>query len=202
MSKRVLSVVLIGLGILLVVLAVVFVIKRNKKEQTVAPSTGEKSAGQLPIDKGKLKTYNDEAGFSFIYSEDLTVKEVENQDETTYSWLEISSLAKPKEFIFIKLTDTTLSSVDDWLNKNKQTDGVVNEAVLSGMNGKLIRSPTKIISVAIQKGILFLIESPFDTASYWENRHKIIRESFKVAWPTPKQTTAPAEDSGIEEVIE
>lgn len=204
MSKKMLSIILVVSGILVVGLAIILAANRFKKEEKiVSPTTGEIPGTQMPVDKGKFKTYNDEAGFSFNYSEDLTVKEVENQDETTYSWLEISGLAKPKEFISIKLTDTTLSSVDDWLKKNKQTDWVANEAVLSGMNGKIINSPTKIISVAIQKRILFLIESPADADGFWEKQHEIIGESFKVAWPTPKPATAPAGDSsGIEEIIE
>jgi len=205
MSKKLVVTILLVVGILSIIfiLALLFFSRRNqRKEEIINPSISETSPTSFPAEKVKLKTYKDEAGFSFNYSSTLLVKEMVNQDENTYSWLEISDLDRPGEKISIKVTDTNLTSLEDWLKKNRQDDWVVNETVVGGMNGKLIHGSQKITSVAIAKGIIFLIESPADSAGFWEEQQKIIRESFKVQWPEEKSSDSGGEIILEEEVIE
>lgn len=203
MSKKAFPIVLIILGVLSVALAIFFVTRKPEDKGEVLSPGGESLPETTVIsDKEELKTYNDGAGFSFQCYESLKVKEKENQDEKTYSSLELTSDSRPGETLTIKVEDTSFSTIDEWLARNRKSDWQINETVLSGMNGKFIGSPEKTITAAISQGILFLIESPAGTQSYWKESQKVIGESFKVSWPTPKKVSLPVEDSGVEEIIE
>lgn len=154
-----------------------------------------------PEIKEKLKEYVDEAGFSFNYPETLSVKEIANQDSQTYSALEIFSAKNPDEKLTIKVIDTANKDINDWVAKNRQADWQINEAVLGQMNGKLVKSGTKIILAAIKEGIIFIIEAPNDSGGYWLKQINTIAQNFSLSLPTPK-SSGQSTQSDIEEIIE
>lgn len=195
--------IVIAVGVLIVILvfgAFIF-FKTQKKQEIVSPFSEEKSVSLPTTPPGELKTYQDEAGFSFSYSDLLTVKEIPNQDENTYSALELASNIRPREEMTISVLDTNFSNAEEWLVKNKKPGWVINETVISGMNGKLIHAPEKIISVAIGKGIIFLIESPADKEGFWEKQQKIVRENFTVQWPEEQRTSGSSQTIELEEEV-
>jgi len=203
MSKRNLSIVLAVGGILLIGLVLWLVVKRNKNEGVIVqPATGEISRSLSGV-KEELKTYTDEAGFSFSYPASLKVTEVPDQDQNTYSWLEMAAPEKPNEKITIKVTDTT-DSLTSWLAKNSQNNWPSSEAVLGDINGKLIKGEKKTFLAAISRGILFLIEAPAEQSGWWEGRLQTVIGSFKIQWPAAaKSSGSSTSTSGdVEEVIE
>lgn len=187
MSKK--RILLIIIGILFLILGIVsFILGRKKTEEIISPFAPLTSNLTPVRQEEKLKIYNDEAGFSFNYSESFSVAEVKNQDENTYSALEIYSSKKPEQKMTINVLDTQFSNTEEWLVKNKKAGWQVSETVLSGMNGKLIHTSEQVMTVAISKGIIFLLESPSDSEGFWESQHKIIGESFSVQWPAETKT--------------
>lgn len=151
----------------------------------------------------KVKYYQDEAGFTFSYLSSLVVTEATDQDENTYSSLEVFSSLRPGEKMTIKVLDSDYLSLDDWLKKNRGSDSLVGEAVLAGVNGKIVRAPTKTTTVVIKDGIIVLLESPKDSQNFWLRHHQVIADSFKVNWPENQSSSS---SSGVEteteEVIE
>jgi len=201
---------LIVLGIILLVLVLVggvFWFIQNQETQEISSPLGpkglESSSGQSAGTETAEK-YQDEAGFSFDYSESLSVKEVANQDETTYSALEIFSTYYPEEKMTILVKDTNFKNTEEWLLKNKQLGWVTNEAVVSQMNGKFITTPDKMMTVAIKDGIVFTIETPVAHKEYWEKQHRIVADSFMVVWPEAAKPAAGSSQTVVfeEEVIE
>jgi len=202
MSKKFLSIALAVLGLILIGLAVFSFIKKPSETNFSSPVGQDNFSPEIsPSVEEKLKIYNDEAGFSFQYSDKLSVTEEANQDNQTYSFLRLNDVSRSGEILFIKVEDTQFATTDKWLAGNKKPDWQINETVMAEMNGKYIVTAEKLLSVAVSRGILFLIESPADSAGYWQKAQKTIRESFKVNWPAPESVSSSL-DSGIEEIIE
>ena len=202
MSKKFFLIALIVLGLVLIGLLGFFLIKKSSEPNFSSPVGQDNLSSEIsPSVEEKLKIYNDEAGFSFQYSDRLSVEEEANQDNQTYSFLRLTDVSRPGEILLIKVVDTQFATVEKWLADNKKPDWQVNETVMAEMNGKYIVTAEKLLSVAVNRGILFLIESPVDQAGYWQKAQKTIRESFKVNWPAPESVSSSL-DSGIEEIIE
>lgn len=197
MSKK--KIIILVILFLIIGTGSFFYFKAQQKSDLISPTTMESkiTASTSPV----IKTYKDEAGFSFNYSGDLQIEEVKNQDENTYSALEIFLASNPQEKIRIQVVDTDFSNAEEWLLKNKKTGWVVEQAKISGMEGKIIRLPDKMISLAIKDGILFKIESPIDSRGFWEREHKTILESFLVQWPEERYQTGGSQNIELEEEI-
>lgn len=181
-----------GAGIVLIsVLAVLLVVQKKK--------TAPAGQIQVPIQEKaseKLITYKDEAGFEFTYPEDLTIKDVSG-DLPVYSSLEISS-AQHEGKMAIRITDTSFASLDAWLKSKEATGaGSTREITLAGMPGKQIQftNPRRLVTIAIDEGIMYFLESPLDEAEYWNKIHNEIVSSFTLS----DQTSAPP--GGGEEII-
>jgi len=171
------------------------------QERTYESTQPEGGSGTQPQEK--VKFYQDEAGFTFSYLSSLVVTEEANQDEFTYSSLEIFSSLRPGEKMTIKVVDSEYLNVEDWLKKNREPDSLISETVLAGVNGKTVRTPRKTITVVIRDAIIVLLESPKDDQNFWPRHHQVIADSFKVNWPSNQSAGG---SSGVEieeeEVIE
>lgn len=183
-----------GVGIILILGLAVFFVVQKKKTAIVSPIH---PPGILEEKKPEaLLTYKDEAGFEFTYPENLTIKDV-SEDETVYSSLEISS-SQHEGKMAIKIADTLFTSVDSWLKSKEATGaGSTREITLAGMPGKQIQfsNPRRLVTIAIDEGIMYFLESPLDEAEYWNKIHNEIVSSFTLS----DQTSAPP--GGGEEII-
>lgn len=184
-----------GAGIILVALIIFFVFQKRQK-QIVSPiqPPGVTSEEEL----GSLTTYKDEAGFEFKYPEGLTIKDVTGDDETLYSSLEVSKGFSGEKMI-IKVSDTAFSSTGAWL-KSKEASGAgsTREITLAGMKGVQIQftNPRRLVTIVIDEGIMYFLESSLDEVGYWNKIHNNIISSF-----TLTETQAPAAQAGEEEII-
>lgn len=179
MSKK--GVLLIG--VLFLVLAAggesFFYLKNKQAESLVSPTS---EAPSQSSSQTQNLTYEDEAGFSFQYPNTLGVVEIEINDPSLYSSLELSSKKFPGEKIIVKIMDTNVSTVDQWLKKNPQT-GVVgssSQITLAGMNGQQLsfNNPAKNLILVIDSGILYELEAPSGD-SFWDDSFKTISSSFQ-----------------------
>jgi hypothetical protein len=174
--------------------------RRKEAERAFGVPTKTQEESKIPAQE-KVKLYQDEAGFSFNYLSSLVVTEATNQDENTYSSLEIFSSFRPGEKMTIKVLDSDYSTVEEWLKKNRGTDSQVNEAVMSGINGKTLRTSTQTTTVVINNGIIVLVESPKDNQNFWSRHHQVIVDSLKVNWPGSQGGTASSETEVVEEEV-
>lgn len=184
-KKIILFVIIITLIILLPIISF-FVFKKSKTE-SVNP-LAESSALSKIAEEEKLLSYQDTAGFKFNYPQSVTVKDVSNNDPNTYSLLELGS-AKNDGKMLIKVVDSNLDSVDQWL-KSKEATGAGNsrEVIISQMPGKQIQfeNPSRLVSLAISDGIMYFFQSSLDSAGFWNKVHSQIISSFSQNGTTEK----------------
>lgn len=169
--------VLGGLGILVV----------KRKQASITPSP---LVNPTPVPEEKMATYNDEAGFSFEYPEGLKIEDISGVND--YSVLDITSPDEEGKMA-IRVVDTKL--------KEATGGGESREVDLGGMAGKQfqLENPRRLVTEAIDKGVLFHFESPLGTAgAYWNKIHNTIVSSFEL---TEQKASTGAGTSGRGETI-
>ncbi len=137
--------------------------------------------------------YEDDSGYSFSYPQSLKIKDVTPSDEDYYSALELS---KSGESIKI---DITSGNVDPY--KTDKSASIVGTTTLGGITANQYSKANRLVTVAIDQGVLYVISGPKD-AGFWEDAQTKIISSFKFAGQT---TTTQSSDSNTvyeEEVVE
>lgn len=185
-----------GLGIVLAVVVAVGLLSHQKTN----PAVGNLPTPSPKIEEmAKLVKYEDEAGFSFEYPEDLVVKDVTPEDNLSYSVLEIGKT-------IIKVVDTRYSSVDNWLVKDPSASsgqaGTSREVTLAGMAASQIQfdNPRRLVTVTIENRVMYFIESPLESAGqYWNKVHNAIVGSFSLTESASPPSASGGEQSIVEE---
>ena len=157
---------------------------RKQRTQELPPASGE------VIIKGDL-TYKDESGFSFGYPKGIKVSDVTPADEEYYSQLKLS---KGDEFLTISVKDAKTSGYEN--------SSLVGAVSLAGMPAKQYAQGGKLITVAIDSGVVYLIEGLKD-GDYWEDVQNTVALSFTLAEKT--STSGSGDENTIyeeEEVVE
>lgn len=144
---------------------------------------GEKSTSLLSkISKEEViadTQYEDAAGFSFKHPKNIKVTDVTPDEDEYYTQLD---LTKGSEKIVITAKDTLVKSVEDWLKNDDSYSGasLAGAATLGGISAKQYTKEEKLITVAVDLGVLYLIEGPKD-GGYWEEVQGALVSTFKFA---------------------
>lgn len=128
-------------------------------------------------------TYVDDSGFSFGYPKGINVSDVTPDDEIYYSVL---ALAKSGSQITITAKDTTTKTVDEWVKNGIGTNpSLYGATTLGGVSAKQYTSGSKLYTVAIDQGVLYLIEGPASPSqggpkdgSFWESTQNLVASTF------------------------
>lgn len=155
------------------------------------------------------KEYVDESGFSFQYPDDVVINKKEVKDETTYADLELNS-SKAKGSITIKIMDTKIKSIEDWLLENKLSSllASVKDTKIGDLPGWEIKFNNNLMTISIDQNILFSVNVN-QQDEYWLSVRNTLLSSFIFVEKQQEssldtQSTDPAESDIIleEEVIE
>jgi hypothetical protein len=140
--------------------------------------------------------YQDGSGFSFKYPENLRVSDVTPNDDTYYSLVDVRQGGKSLRI-----------SVKDGEFKVPSDASLVGAATLAGISAKQytykVNSEDTLATVAVQSGIVYLIEGPRD-GGFWEDTQNTIVASFNVGNQASASTNSASSstiDEG-EEVVE
>jgi len=145
-----------------------------------------------------VSTYKDESGFSFTATSDVRVEDVTPNDPSYYTKL---SLKKDDKELVILAKDTSYIKAEDWLAKEGQGLSLVGAVSLAGISAKQYSNDTKLVTVAIDKGILYLVEGPNDNAS-WEDLQTKVVSTFRFdSSPSGQGTSVPADNVTYEEEV-
>lgn len=195
---------IIGGVIVLLLPAIIIAIRIKKGSSIVSPVTGPTVESEV-----KLTTWEDPAGFSFSYPENIAIDPHE-EDEENYAHLELISPSDSEGKIIIWVKETDYTDIEDWVEEASR-DVQVLDTELDGEPAKKIAysDPQKLVTAAIDIDALVLIEMTPDDQDYWQAVYDQILKSFTFIPLEGEATTAPApaESSGgiieePEEVIE
>ncbi len=141
----------------------------------------EISIKQATIPGGKNKIYEDLAGFNFEYPESLKVQEIEIDDKTIYSSLEL--IAFNGEKLTLKIADTKFKNLESWQEnfENSNVAFKVNDIYWTDIAGKQLQygAPKKLLTTVVEANVLYQIESPMDNDGFWDQAHQLILNSFE-----------------------
>lgn len=175
MSKKPILIILVVLGIVILGGATSYFLFKSKTgsqvKNTGQPDTSEKSTETTLV-------YKDNAGFSFEYPKSIKVKDITPNDDFSYSVL---SLTKTGGEIKITVIDTTAKTADEWIKSTSGVKGasLVGATTLAGLSAKQYSIDSKLLTVAADNGILYLVEGPKD-AGYWEDAQNKIASTFSL----------------------
>ena len=176
MSKKVKLVVIVL--IVIVIAAVAWLLLKPKAKDNFVER--EISIKQAEVEKPKTLTYEDTSGFSFDYSSDLTVQEVELDDNTVYSSLELSGSEPGK--LTIRISDTQFPDLKTW-QKDLETKQVINE--VRSVNWDDLKAvefsygaPKLRKTVAVDNKVIYELEALADNG-YWDKMRESILVSLK-----------------------
>lgn len=159
-----------------------------KEKSIVSPVSEETPTSTLivKLPSKTLKEYHDASGFKFSYPEDLILKEKEINKES-YVDLELTS-PETSGSMSLKITDSKLKSLDDWLLENKEaTMGAeIKNIQLADIGAKEIKSTDKILTIALDQTLdqvaLFTIEiNPQTEEQYWISVYNTLISTFVFA---------------------
>ena len=143
-------------------------------------SKGTTEEGQTSKEEVKADTlFEDSAGFSFKHPKDVKVTDVTPDEDDYYTEL---NLARGSEMIVLTAKDTSAKTVDDWLKTDSIYSGanLVGATTLGGISAKQYAKGEKLITAAVDQGVLYLIEGPKD-GSFWEEVQGALVSSFTFA---------------------
>jgi len=143
--------------------------------------------------------YQDWAGFWFDYPKELEVTEIELNDETVYSSLELTR--SDGEKANLRVADSQYHDLDAWLKAFEKENIVAlkKEALWVDIPAKKLTygAPQSVKTVAIEDGVIYELTTPA-SEPFWEQTQKMILNSFgfsteaeAVEPPTPE-----AEENG------
>lgn len=145
-------------------------------------STKGESPGQsvftFPSNETKKLTYTDSSGFSFSYPEGISISDITPDGDMYYSVL---SLTKGQAAMKISVKDTSSAKVSDWIEKDKEAPKAATlsgATTISGISASQYKAGPKLYTVAIDSGVLFLIEGEAD-GGFWEEAQNTVAASFK-----------------------
>jgi hypothetical protein len=145
---------------------------RNKETSSNLTSLIPQLAQSEEVTAGA--TYSDESGFSFGYPKGIIVSDVTPDEEIYYSVL---ALAKSGSQITFTIKDTTAKTVDSWVEGELSNANLYGAVTMGGVSAKQYTSGDKLYTIAIDQGVLYLIEGPKDD-SFWEKTQGLVASTF------------------------
>lgn len=195
MSKKVLIIGGVTLAVIAAISSFVF-IKPKSKETSDITSGSEQAASAFSDEEATPDVlYEDGSGFSLKHPASITVEDVtpEEEDSPFYTLLD---LKRESEGINVAFKDTEYKTVDEMLEKDPNAPKNTSLVGASSMAGIAVsqyaytfEGKEKLLSVTIDKGILYLIEGPKDNG-FWEKTHNLVISTLAFAGSTPQAASA------------
>lgn len=160
----------------LLILGVAILLVSQKSSFLLSPIVSdEKAVGEEAV---KLMTWEDPAGFSFTYPENIEIDPHE-EDEENYAHLELTSSSHSGRII-IWVKDNNYTDIEKWASQEATEGGQIFDTELGGEPAKKIAyvEPAKLVTVTIDVDALVLIEMIPDGEGYWQEVYDQVIDSF------------------------
>lgn len=179
MFRRFVLPVILGI-ILLIIPGILFYLVKTgdagEKENTDTVSVREDAESVHPV----TKLWDDQAGFTFRYPENLRINPHE-EDMENYAHIEITDPEHSGNLI-IWAKDASYSSLDEWIEDDPALNaGTSVDTTLGDQPAKKIavQTPEKmLITGTFFDGMLVILEARSAEGKYWQQIHQSISEDF------------------------
>lgn len=169
--------------------AIVSVVEDSLKKPPLLPSSNEKQ-------------HEDESGFKFRYPDNFEIA-VNKLDDKTYADLELTA-QDASGSVTIKVTDTKIKSLDDWIEENEEEVGsaTIKDIDFADVSAKEIEDENKILLVSLDQGALFTIRTTIpQEKEFWKNSYQKIISTFEFYNPTKTSGSAGSSSAGSSDII-
>jgi len=155
----------------------------------------------LPLTK--TLTYEDWAGFKFDYPESLKIEEVEIDDKTVYSSLELT--AANGEKLNLRVADTEFKNIAEWQKEfeKKYLVTLVKDVLWEEMAARQLvyGAPKRLMTLTIDNGVLYSLDSLKDEYEFWEKTQNSIVNSFMFTQTAENQAKPAVTPEANEEIV-
>ena len=195
----------VGAVIAMVVLGLV-IYSLAKPKTLVTPSgnsVGPRPSPAVKMEVNSNSSYLDSSGFSFKYPDSITVSDDTPADGSYYALVTLKNPAD-KMMMTVKVKDVTYKTVEDWLAKDKEAPKnptILGKTSLNGINGSQFAGSGKLITTAIDQGVLYLFESLKDDG-FWEKTHQQVVSTFVFTNPAESKSPSGGQSVGSDAVYE
>lgn len=179
----------VSLAAIFVLIGGAVLLKSKKGPSLISPvGLEEQQAEEIETE---LITWEDPAGFSFTYPENIEI-DTHEEDEENYAHLELSFSSHPGGII-IWVKDMSYTDIKDWANQEATKGGQIFDTELGGEPAKKIAysEPVKLVTATIDVDTLVLVEMTPDGEDYWQKVHDEILSSFTFIPLEGEKATAP-----------
>lgn len=160
------------------------------KFRSVKPQADEAVIKQATIPMAQISTWEDSAGFKFNYPANLKVTEMETEDNSIYSSLELTSVNGEK--LNLRISDTAFPNLGSWQKDFEKTNLVtlVREMLWEDIEARqlIYGAPKRIKTVGVDSGVIYILDSQQDSSNFWEKTQNMIINSFEFTASTNIQT--------------
>lgn len=199
-KKMIMSMGIVGCILLVVGIISYFVMNQSlpqeKEKITALPNA------KIELSKTE-KDYTDPSGFTFNYADNLSLEKKESTDNAIYATVVLTEKSMSGN-ITVTIQDTKIKTTDAWLTQNKYASdsATITQKQLGSLPAAEVKTKEKILLVAIDKGVLFLIETLFGgEEGFWTEGYGTVSKSFAFVQPQAESnggTTSAA--SGVDDI--
>lgn len=173
-----------------------FLMRSNSDSNLIEKEISIKQAEPL---KTQSEIHEDFAGFLFEYPGELKVQEIEMDDDSIYSSLEVVSAEGSK--VTLRVADTKLKNLEDWQASFEEKNVVISikDAFFSDIGAKTVvfGAPKEIKTIAVEEGVIYELTGPAD-GGYFEKVHDEILNSFEFKAEVFEEVTDEPTGPGLE----
>ncbi len=199
MDKKTLILIIIAVGLVVVVGKILLF--PNSQKTLLTPLSS------LPVKQIKIsntsKTYADDSGFSFNYPDNLSLAKNKSSDPLTYADISLSD-KDVEGSLDLKIVDTNLTSLDQWVKSNKVASDSAKLVKLGQLSARLVKVENYTLLAALDQGILFTLKYP--QKDFWQQISQKVAADFSFSPPqqadSPDGSTSSDVEFESEEVVE
>ena len=175
-------------------------ISNQQKKLLSGPQSNSPATAEEIKPSNTFIDYTDPAGFSFSYPDNLSISKAETEDPDTYADLQLFS-KDISGSLTIKITDSKITSLDDWLKANKiPSSNTPIEKKLGNLKALEVKTTDRLLLGALDQGVLFTIELPLIEQDFWMKVYNRLLPDFTFASPVANNSQG-ISNSSSEDVI-
>ena len=130
-----------------------------------------------------FKSYADPSGFTFNYPDNLSIINNDPKSPNIYADIQLAANGLANS-LAIKISDSSFTSLDQWLKVNNPSSAPVKEVKLGNIKAEEITTNDRLLLGALDQGVLFTIEVPFGgKKDFWMNVYNKVLADFTFAPP-------------------